>query len=58
MLKFEVLDTFEPELDLCVPACISLLSTLSGRLCRDVTTAARFLYPIQYSAILLKVTEV
>ena len=33
----------------------SPLSPLSGRLCRDVTPAARFLYPIQYNAILLKV---
>ena len=36
----------------------SPLSPLSSRLCRDVTPAARFLYPIQYNAILLKVTEV
>ena len=36
----------------------SRLSPLSGRLCRDVTPATRFLYPIQYNAILLKVTEV
>ena len=35
----------------------SPLSPLSGRVCRDVTPAARFLYPIQYNAILLKVTE-
>ena len=36
----------------------SRFTPLSGRLCRDVTPAARFLYPIQYNAILLKVTEV
>ena len=36
----------------------SMMSTVVGRLCRDVTPAARFLYPIQYNAILLKVTEV
>ena len=37
---------------------LSPRSPLSGRLFREVTPAARFLYPIQYNAILLKVTEV
>ena len=40
------------------PNLCSPLSSLSGRLRRDVTQAARFLYPIQYNAILLKVTKV
>ena len=42
----------------CTSSLYSPLSPLSARLCRDVTPAARFLYPIQYNAILPKVTEV